>query len=105
MKLALALCAALCLAACGTSTGVTLSQTAEKGDIAANDAYIAVATAVNAYETLPTTTAAQIASAEANIKVPAYKALLTERQVYDATKTVDLTALNGFLDQAKNLGH
>ena len=91
--------AALSLTACASTN---LTQTAEKADIAASDAYVAIATSLNAYEA---TVGANVPAAEA-LKLKAWQALSTERQVYAAAGTVDLTALTAIAADVHSLtGH
>ena len=70
--------------------------------ITADDLYVALATAINAYETLPSTTPQQAAFAN-NIEVKAYNDLLTLRAAYSAGKTVDLSLLTADASQATSV--
>ena len=83
---------ALALGACTTTQLSTTAQVQEKAMIAADDLYVAVATAINGYVALPSTTAAQAATAN-GIEVKAYNDLLVIRQAYAAGKAVDLSLL------------
>lgn len=78
---ALALCA--CTTTTGSSPALTAAQVAEKVDTEANLAYVAIASALNAHEALPTTTPAQRAADEAT-KLKAWRALQSERALYQA---------------------
>ena len=90
---------ALALAACATSM---VKQDAEKADTAASDAYVAIATSLNAYEGVA---GANVAAAE-GLKLKAWRALMTERQVYATAGTVDMSALAAIAAQAQALtGH
>ena len=93
--------AGLSLVALALASCASLGQTPEKVDTAANDAYVAIATAANAYEAQP---GANIAKAE-NIKLQAWQALAVERNLYAVGKTGDLSALSALLIEAQALGH
>lgn len=89
MKLA-ALLAALCLAACSTSTVLTVAQVNEKAMSEANDLYVAIATAMNAWALA----APAQAPAAMSIETKAWADLMALRTLYAAGQTVLLTALN-----------
>ena len=89
---------ALSLAIAGCAT-MNLKMDAEKGDTEASNAYVAIATTLNAYETAHPSNVAQ---AEA-LKMRAWQALVIERQAYAAGKAVDLTPLTVILSEAKAL--
>lgn len=106
LLLAGALCLGLAAAGCNTTSGAgggTPGQALEKADTDASLIYVAIASSVNAYKALPTTTPDQVANAEA-IKVKAWDALGVERKAYAAGQGVDLSALNALFAQAHNLG-
>jgi len=82
----------------------TAAQVAEKADTDASLAYAGIASSVNAYKALSTTTAAKAASAEA-LKVQAWSLLTQERQAYALGQAVDPTALRALVIQTSQLGH
>ena len=82
------------LAGCATAN---LKMDAEKADTEASNAYVAIATTLNAYEAAHPDGTAQ---AEA-LKLKAWQALAAERQAYAAGQTVDLTPLTAILSDAK----
>lgn len=96
-RLVVILALAASLGACATSTLQSAAQINEKADTEASLVYAAIATTINGYEGLPSTTEAQKASVEA-IKLKAWNDLQIERQAYAAGQTVILTAL--LADQA-----
>ncbi len=101
----LPLLAALALTGCGTFTAPPMAaQALEKADTDASLIYVAVASSVNAYKALPTTTPTQGAYAE-GLRTEAWRALGVERRAYAAGQAVDLAYLNGLLAIATKLGH
>ena len=78
----------------------SVAQVEEQADTDAADAYSAIATLCNAYETARPTDAATAAA----IKQQAWAAFQLAHSAYLAGQSVDLTALNALLVQAKALG-
>jgi predicted outer membrane protein len=93
---ALAAVAALSVAGCAHQSP---SQIAEVGDTEASDAYVGIATSLNAYEQVP---GANVAAAEA-LKLKAWQALLAERQTYATTGQVVLTAISAIVADVHTL--
>lgn len=97
MKKFILLGACICFSACANT-----SQLAEKADTAASDLYVAIAISLNSYENI---SGSNIVAAE-NLKMQAWQALATERQVYATAHTVDLSGLTAIASQVKTLtGH
>lgn len=102
MKPILALCAVISLSACATPSAVTVHQIAEKGDTAASDLYVAIASSINAYEMIAIS---NVAPGEA-LKWKAWNALTAERDAYAKFGTVDLAALTSISNDVHTLiGH
>jgi len=101
---ALAVLAAAGMEACAGLQAATPAILAERADTDASLTYAAIASGVNAYEALPTTSPAQAAPAEA-LKVKAWAILSQERQAYALGRTFDLSGLKALVTQASMLGH
>jgi len=95
-RAALALCGLLALGACAHQSP---AQIAEVADTEASDAYVGIATSLNAYEQVP---GANVAAAEA-LKLKAWRALLAERQTYATTGQVVLTAITAIVADVHTL--
>ena len=96
-------CAAVLLSSCAATGGLKgFHADAERADTDASLAYVAVASAVNAYEASPGVSPASRFSAEA-IKVKAWAALGDVHAAYAAGQAIDLAPLQALVRQATAL--
>lgn len=98
MKVLPALALAALVAGCASNSVQSFAMIQEKAETECENLYTALATSINAYEALPSTTLAEKTKAEA-VKVKAWNDLLAARAAYAAGQVVDASLL--VADQAQ----